>query len=78
VLNNAADAVTHASVGSRVYITVSGINARHHKGAVRGSVQRQIILYRKHGSKAITPRIAAAIRDVLWAHLELARLRAAA
>lgn len=65
VLNNAADAVSSAGYAGRAYISVRGINARHHKGAVRGSVQRPIILYKKHGAKAITPRIAAAIHAAL-------------
>jgi len=65
VLNNAAEAMTTSAVGSRIYIVVRGINGRHHKGAVRGSVQRPIIIYKKHGRKAITPRIAQAIHDVV-------------
>jgi hypothetical protein len=65
VLNNAADAVSSSGFGSRVYITVRGINARHHKGAVRGSVQRPIIMYKKDGVRALPPRIVAVIRAVL-------------
>ena len=67
VLNNAADAVSHTNSDKRVYIAVRGINARHHKGAVRGSVQRPIILYKKDGVKALPPRIVDAINEVLRA-----------
>jgi hypothetical protein len=79
VLNNAADAVTHTSVGNRIYIAVRGINARHHKGAVRGSVQRPIIIYKKHGAKAITPRIALAIQEAVTKrfHESIAKAKAA-
>jgi len=65
VLNNAADAVTSYGANGRVYVTVRGINARHHKGAVRGSVQRPIIMYKKDGVRALPPRMIAAIEGVL-------------
>ena len=65
VLVHAAESITASSVGARITITVLGINARHHKGAVRGSVQRQMIPYRKDGQRGITPAVHAAIVKIL-------------
>lgn len=42
-LERAADAVTVRAVGPRIVITVSGVEARHDVGAVRGRVRRQIV-----------------------------------
>ena len=78
MLNNAADSMSTTSSGGRVYVTVRGIEGRHHKGAVRGSVQRPIIIYKKHGAKAITPRLAAAISEAVMKHFHASIAKAAA
>jgi len=65
VLNKAADAVSAYGANGRIDVTVRGIEARHHKGAVRGSVQRPIIMYKKDGVRALPPRIVAAMEAVL-------------
>lgn len=56
VLVHAADAMTVSPIGRTIYMVLRGIEARHHKGAVRGSVQRQIILYKKDISKSAFKR----------------------
>lgn len=65
VLVGAPAAITASSSGPRINITILGINARHHKGAVRGSVQRQMIPYRKDGQRGITPAVREAIVKIL-------------
>lgn len=61
VLENALSAVRCFASGPVIYITVKGINARHHRGNVKGKVRRQIIPSRK-----LTPEIIEAIRNVIY------------
>jgi len=42
-LRHAADAVTVTSVGDVIIVRLSGVEVRHHLGAVRGGVRRPII-----------------------------------
>lgn len=42
-LRNAAKALRVSSVGNAVVATLTGVEARHHLGAVRGSVKREIL-----------------------------------
>lgn len=43
VLANAAAAVRVGAIGSRIYVRLIGIEARHHRGRVKGGTMRQII-----------------------------------
>lgn len=43
VLQNAAAAITAQAIGNVVLITVSGVEAKHHLGRVRGRIKRPII-----------------------------------
>jgi hypothetical protein len=67
VLNNAAEHLESWGGSGKVYVSIRGINGRHHKGAVRGSVQRPIIMYKKDGIRALPPRIIAVIEATLRA-----------
>lgn len=42
-LANAAKSVATTAIGSVVLVTLSGVEARHHLGAVKGKIKRQII-----------------------------------
>lgn len=42
-LEDAAAHVYTAAIGSIVYLRVKGVEARHHRGTVKGKVKRQII-----------------------------------
>jgi hypothetical protein len=72
VLNNAAEHLYSHGANGRVDISIRGIYGRHHKGSVRGSVQRPIIMYKKHGIRALPPRIIAAIEATLRARFWVA------
>jgi hypothetical protein len=47
ILKDAAGAVSAQAIGNAIVISLSGINAKHHLGAVRGGIARPIIPTRK-------------------------------
>jgi hypothetical protein len=59
-LQNAANAVNVAAVGSTIIMTVKGPEARHHKGTALGGVVRQIL-----PSRDLPGPLAEAIKDVV-------------
>lgn len=59
VLVNAAAALKVATVANVIWLRLTGPEARHHKGAVKGGTVREIILTR------LTDPVATAIHDVL-------------
>lgn len=64
-LQNAAQAVTATASGSRVVLTVSGPEARHHQGRAKGGVVREILPRKKVPGLWIE-----AIRRVVKRHVE--------
>lgn len=84
VLVHAVDALTVSVVGRTIFAVIRGIESRHHKGGVRGGVQRQMIPYvkdnpRKSSSRkaktaspprGVPPRILEAVREVFDKHFE--------
>lgn len=56
-LENASAAVHVAAVGTQIFVRVTGINARHHLGRIKGKVAREII-----PTKDIPPLMAAGMR----------------
>ena len=60
-MENAADAVKCAAVGSTILAVVKGPEARHHKGTARGGIPRQLLPV----SNRIPKQIDAAVREVL-------------
>jgi hypothetical protein len=83
VLVNAVDALTVTPVDRTIYMVIQGIEARHHSGSVRGSVQRPMIPFKKDMGgrrnkkqqkagppKGVPPRIMIAVREVFAAHFE--------
>jgi len=65
VLVNAADAVKVGLIGRTIWIRLLGIEARHHRGRVKGKTKRQIIPVGH-----IPPNIARAMGDVLTRRFE--------
>jgi hypothetical protein len=65
-LQNAMKALHVAAVGGTIYVRLTGPEARHHRGAVRGGVRRQVI----PSNGKIPDRMAARIRKVLEEHFE--------
>jgi hypothetical protein len=61
-LKNAAQALRVASISDVIYARIVGVEARHHKGAVKGGVKRSILPARNND---IPARMAALIRRVL-------------
>jgi hypothetical protein len=59
-LQHAAQALRVASVGSVIYARVVGVEARHHKGRVKGGQKRTILPV-----DGVPPRMAAAIKLAL-------------
>lgn len=68
-LKNAAQALRVASIGSVIYARIVGVEARHHKGRVKGGQKRSILPV-----KGVPPRMALAIKAALdAAFLEVMR-----
>lgn len=59
-LVHAFEAVGVAAVGTKIFVVVRGINARHHRGAVKGKVKRRII-----PTQGIPTPMAAGLRDTV-------------
>lgn len=60
-LRNALKAVKVTALGPRIYVVVSGVEAKHHLGAVTGKIKRRII----PSKKRIPDGMALAMRQVL-------------
>lgn len=67
-LQNAANALHVAAVGSTVYVLLTGPEARHHLGRARGGIAREIL----PTSRKLPPPMAAAINDELTKHFRAA------
>lgn len=61
-LTGAAKALGVAAVGSTIYVRLTGVEARHHLGRARAGIERQVI------PRELSPRMAAAVHDVLARH----------
>jgi hypothetical protein len=59
-LQHAAQALRSASIGDVIYVRLVGVEARHHKGRVKGGQKRQILPV-----AGVPPRMAALIQKVL-------------
>jgi hypothetical protein len=59
-LQHAADALRVAAIGDVIYTRIVGVEARHHKGHVKGGLKRTILPVKK-----VPPRMAALIQKVL-------------
>lgn len=60
VLVHAEAALHVGAIGGRIYIRLAGIEARHHRGRVKGGTKREVIL-----TTHLTPDVVAAMRKVL-------------
>lgn len=67
VLVKAEDALRVVAVGPQIFIRLIGVEARHHRGRVKGGTQRQII-----PTDHIPVSMATAMRDVLTRHFTAA------
>ncbi len=59
-LEHAAEQIRVGAIGTKILIRVLGVEARHHRGIVKGGVARRIILY-----NGITLKVAVAINRAL-------------
>lgn len=64
-LTGAAKALGVASVGSTIYVRLTGPEARHHLGTAAGGIERQVI-----PRAGLPPAMAEAVRAVLNRHFE--------
>lgn len=67
-LQNAEAALHVGAYAGTVYVRLTGVEARHHRGRARGGVKRQIIME----GATVPPRMAASIRVVLQQHFDKA------
>ncbi len=65
-LKNAAANLTVGAYKGTIFVTLKGVEARHHSGRVRGGIKRQVIPDRQ--SAGVPARMAAEIRVVLDRH----------
>jgi hypothetical protein len=64
-LAGAAKALAVVAIGTKVYVRLRGVEARHHLGRAKGGVEREII-----PTKGIPPKMGKAIADVLAAEFD--------
>lgn len=58
-LQNAASHVFAAAVGSVVFVRLVGVEARHHRGAVKGKIKRQVIYEGTRVPKRVADKVLA-------------------
>ena len=68
VLVNAADALTVGADGTRILIRITGVEAQHHYGQVKGGTKRPMIPRGQDGG--LPPKLVDAITQVLVKHFD--------
>lgn len=69
LLVNAAAALRYTVTGTKLRVTLTGIEAKHHFGAVRGGRARRIIPNRPYLPQAVMTRVIARLQEVVNAAL---------
>lgn len=65
LLVNAASALRYTISGSKLRVTLTGVEAKHHYGAVRGGRARRIIPNRPYLPQAVMARVIARLQDIV-------------